>query len=295
MLRLESFIEDAQKLFADRAENVMTVPASMMARYAPEDPESAKERTMQVFEPVLVGVADASDPIFEGFAEPGVIGPSFVKPEGWVEGAKSVVSVFFPFAKDVCISNRHPGAASPEWQYAKFQGTKIIVGFCQMLCEELRAAGWEAVMPVASEGFGMSREDSSFAGDPDFEISSAWSERHAAYACGLGTFGLSRGLITRSGMAGRFGSIVTNAPIQPTPRDYVDVNEWCTFCGACVRRCPVGAISLTEGKGNALCEEWLNAIEDGALYGDACGKCQIGVPCSTRKPVSLKPKPRPRD
>ena len=31
---------------------------------------------------------------------------------------------------------------------------------------------------------------------------------HAAYLCGLGTFGLSRGIITKPGMAGRFGSIM---------------------------------------------------------------------------------------
>ena len=38
-------------------------------------------------------------------------------------------------------------------------------------------------------------------------IASDWSERHAAYAAGLGTFGLTRALITEKGIAGRFGSL----------------------------------------------------------------------------------------
>ena len=292
MLRLDNFVEDACRLFADRQDNIMEVPASLMARAATEDCPEPQSKTMQVFAPVLVGVAAADDPIFREFREPHVIGEGFILPSEWLEGAASVVSLFFPFAKEVCITNRHPGEASPEWQYAKYRGTQLVGAFCTQLCEELRESGWEALMPVASERFGFSQNPCECDGEADFEVCSAWSERHAAYACGLGTFGLSRGLITRSGMAGRFGSIITTAPIAPTPREYSDTYEWCTFCGACVKRCPVDAISLIDGKRNTLCSDWCKALPDGSVYGDACGKCQVGVPCSTRKPVSLRPKPR---
>lgn len=38
--------------------------------------------------------------------------------------------------------------------------------------------------------------------------------------CGLGIFGLSKGLITSKGIAGRFGSIVTELQIIPNEREY---------------------------------------------------------------------------
>jgi epoxyqueuosine reductase len=42
-----------------------------------------------------------------------------------------------------------------------------------------------------------------------YSYASSWSERHAAYAAGLGTFGLCDGLITARGKAVRFGSIIS--------------------------------------------------------------------------------------
>ena len=128
-------------------------------------------------------------------------------------------------------------------------------------------------------------------------FSSNWSERHVAYAAGLGTFGLSRGLITEKGMAGRFGSVVTNAVFPRTERKYSDPFAYCTMCGACQRRCPVGAIDKSRGfalgkdqlicgpyvKGNSLPPHGPNGI---VRYG--CGKCQVRVPCEHAIPTGSK-------
>ena len=64
-------------------------------------------------------------------------------------------------------------------------------------------------------------------------LTSLWSERHAAYVCGLRTFGLSKGLITKKGIAGRFTSLITDLPLLADERAYTDVYEYCTRCGAC--------------------------------------------------------------
>lgn len=77
---------------------------------------------------------------------------------------------------------------------------------------------------------------------------SNWSERHVAFVCGLGTFGLSKGLITEKGIAGRLGSLIVSEKFAPRTREYTDIYEYCTRCGACIRRCPAGAISLENGK-----------------------------------------------
>jgi hypothetical protein len=53
-----------------------------------------------------------------------------------------------------------------------------------------------------------------------YGFASKWSERHAAYVSGLGTFSLCDGLITPVGIAIRYGSVVSRIPIQPASRPY---------------------------------------------------------------------------
>jgi epoxyqueuosine reductase len=125
---------------------------------------------------------------------------------------------------------------------------------------------------------------------------SNWSERHIAFAAGLGTFSLSDGLITVKGVAHRCGSVVTNVQWEPTARNYSDYMEYCSFrrdgsCGACIKRCPVGAIS-SSGHDKDKCREflfvtladWVKKTGYIGSYG-ACGLCQTGVPCESRIPI----------
>jgi len=91
---------------------------------------------------------------------------------------------------------------------------------------------------------------------------STWSERHIAHAAGLGTFGLSDGLITARGIAHRCGSVVFNAACTPTPRPYTHYQEYCPYlmdgsCGVCMARCPVGAISPS-GHDKVKCSNYLS-------------------------------------
>ncbi|MDR3200897.1 MAG: 4Fe-4S binding protein, partial [Spirochaetales bacterium] len=107
-----------------------------------------------------------------------------------------------------------------------------------------------------------------------------------AYACGLGTFSLSRGLITKKGVAGRFGSVITSLAIPATGRPYSGLYDYCTNCGACLRNCPVRAISRENGKDHVPCSRFLNKTraENAPYYG--CGKCQTATPCETGIPAS---------
>ena len=86
----------------------------------------------------------------------------------------------------------------------------------------------------------------------------------------LGTFGLSRGLITKRGMAGRITSIIINAEFEPDERPYTGIYDFCIRCGACALKCPVKAISMEYGKNNARlaypakprCRRWLYDKKD---------------------------------
>lgn len=115
------------------------------------------------------------------------------------------------------------------------------------------------------------------------------TERHVAYACGLGTFGLCDGLITPVGKAVRLGSVVVRAKLASSSRPYSRHDAYCPFlvdgsCGACMARCPVGAIT-PEGHDKAKCRTfsgdgmaaYLKETFDFEGYG--CGLCQTGVPC----------------
>ena len=128
-----------------------------------------------------------------------------------------------------------------------------------------------------------------------FVFSSTWSERHAAYAAGLGTFGLCDGLITPLGKAIRVGSVVARISMPATPRPYTDHHTYCLFysdgsCGECIDRCPAGAVS-EQGHDKLRCREHLNhtrpyVLEQYGFEGYGCGLCQTGVPCESKIPTS---------
>jgi epoxyqueuosine reductase len=144
----------------------------------------------------------------------------------------------------------------------------------------LGEAGYPAVAPVLSPGWEWQE-----------------SEQHAAYASGLGTFGLCDGPITPAGKAMRTGSVVARIRIPPTPRPYEDHRAYCLFfadgtCGECIARCPVGAITEA-GHDKARCrahardaKEFVRANFGFEGYG--CGLCQTGVPCESGVPGGVK-------
>ncbi|MGE5483995.1 MAG: 4Fe-4S binding protein [Ignavibacteriales bacterium] len=224
-------------------------------------------RGMRIYDSPMVGFASADDPLFSQFRDPGVIGPHHLPPGEWLAEAATVISYFLPFSARVREANRGPGLPAVEWLYGRIEGEQFNNALRRHLCDEISKAGGQAVAPAI---------------DPRFEIINEranWSERHAAFAAGLGTFCLSKSMITSKGSAGRFGSVVTTLQYEPTRRPYTGVYEYCTRCGACIDRCPVGAIS-TEGKEHRPCSHYINAeIKEHCAPRVGCGKCQTGVPC----------------
>lgn len=147
-----------------------------------------------------------------------------------------MVSFFLPFSQAVRAQNRAAQSLpSQAWLYGRVEGQRFVEALSLRLLQALQEAGFEAVAPSLSPDFWTVSEPETPDG-PAF--TSNWSERHAAYACGLGTFGLSKGLITRHGMAGRFGSLVTSWQTPPTPREYDGPYDWCIRCGACAHSLP---------------------------------------------------------
>lgn len=239
---------------------------------------------LRIYEAPIFAFGSAQDPLFQCLKEPSIIGPHFMLPQEWLPQACSVISFFLPFTEAVKKGNsRDMSWPSEEWLHARYEGQNFLIMLCEYLQAELAKAGYAGLIPAADPRFW---SNSSVSGNTDKvgDYTSNWSERHVAYVCGLGTFGLSKGLITAKGLAGRFGSIITDLALSPDRREYTELYEYCIKCGACVRHCPAQAISLTEGKKHEPCGDFLASTRKiyDPRYG--CGKCQVNVPCESGIP-----------
>jgi len=246
---------------------------------------------MKIFNDPIFAFGDAADKHFFSLKNSTAIGEHFKLPKEWLPKAITVISFFLPFTESVRNSNRKDKEWPSEgWLHARIEGQILLDKLCLYLNKELINCGYESIVPSLDERFWSKtgyqfdylKIDKQNKNLPSF--TSNWSERHVAFVCGLGTFGLSKGLITKKGVAGRFGSIVTDLYIKPDNRDYKDIYEYCSMCGVCVKQCPVNAISIENGKNHTKCSEFINIIAKKCEPRYGCGKCQINVPCESCSP-----------
>jgi len=172
---------------------------------------------------------------------------------------------------------------SERWARTRAQGEDFNISLRRHVVDELTKAGISALAPLLSPAWSRSDEG-------DYAPCSNWSERHAAYAAGLGTFGLCDGLITPVGKAVRVGSVIAKVDVPPSKRPYTSHQAYCLHftdsgCRACIDRCPINAISEM-GHDKKRCmqytEHTMNKYikEQYGLDTYACGLCQAGVPCT---------------
>ncbi|EEG78914.1 4Fe-4S double cluster binding domain-containing protein [Dethiobacter alkaliphilus] len=242
----------------------------------------------------LIGYADALDPLFTDYKE--IIGDFHLTPAEFFAAefgvssfaAGTVISWILPINREIIESNRlHSRYPSREWAHTRYFGEMFNNKLREHLQKFFSSKGFRAVAPSISKEW--SRVHSERTG-----LASTWSERHAAYACGLGTFSLNDALITEKGIAHRCGSIIVEAKLAPTPRVYQGPYEYCLYCtskkcGACIKRCPAGAIT-EKGHDKEKCFNYTrNEVYPvyNKEYGvgiSGCGLCQTKVPCEQKIP-----------
>lgn len=87
-----------------------------------------------MFDAPIAGVASADDALFDKFKETGVIGPWHMNPNEWLDGAKTVISLFFPITEEVRKSNYEAkSVGSKQWVYARIDGQAYITEYMEAL------------------------------------------------------------------------------------------------------------------------------------------------------------------
>ena len=247
----------------------------------------------------LVGFASGDDPLFKRYKK--IIGEFHFTPleifnltfgKEKIPRKLSVISWVLPTSEDIRRSNRKEDKyPSLLWAHARDFGEQFNVKLRDYLVSLIKKKGHRAVAPMNSPHFRRLKS-------PKVGFASNWSERHAAYACGLGAFGLSDGLITAKGKAMRVGSVVTDLLLRPSENIYPHYQANCLYyfnksCKACANRCPAGAIT-EKGHDKDKCEAYfygINFLNKKKEYGvkiAGCGLCQTKVPCEFKIPKLIQ-------
>lgn len=263
-----------------------------------------------IYDEPLVGFADGDDPIFQDYKT--IIGDFHLTPrealEMYLRGKGnedkkqpphvSVISWILPITYETRLSLRRESVVtSLRWNHTRWQGEELNKELARYVVSLLEEMGHQAVSPMHTDFW----EDKEL---PD-GLASNWSQRHIAYAAGLGTFSLSDGLITPRGIAMRCGSVVVDMALTPSPRVYENHLANCLFyrdrsCRRCIERCPADAIS-EQGHDKKRCREFME-VEQRTILKElgreegyvgryiGCGLCQTKVPCEAGIPPNISRK-----
>ncbi len=202
-----------------------------------------------------------------------LISPTHYMPEDFLPEARIVLCCYLPFDRRIGEENIGGEEPSASWTNAYTVTNKMLLSMNARLCDLIEKMGFHAAVP---ENIGRISQE---------KIYSNWSQRHLAYAAGLGTFGVNNMLITKKGCCGRYASVVTNLPVLP---DSPMEQELCLYkrngsCGLCVSQCPVGALSGNHEFAREKCAERTGQFKK--RFGESvCGKCVVGKPCTFRAP-----------
>ena len=256
------------------------------------------EKPEKIFDTPLVGFSSGLDPLYDEYKSH--IGNFYFTPlELFAEsfpGKKysaedlTVVSWIIP---STAVTRKEHGAQkrypSERWARTRDLGEKFNNAIRIQVVEQLKTAGIAGVAPLLAPHWARYSEG-------PYAPCSNWSERHAAYAAGLGTFGLCDGLITPVGKAVRIGSVIAAIQIPPSTRPYDDHHAYClhfteNICRKCIPRCPIKALSQ-EGHDKPPCMKYVEHTmnkyikKEYGLETYACGLCQCNVPCTDKIPTS---------
>jgi len=270
---------------------------SIVKDFINQSPENTlrNEANDKAFDDPLVGFSRGDDSIYESYKE--LVGSlhwtpleifNLTFPDLKANADElSVICWILPKTQKIKDDHKKASTMPPEsFARAKEFGEKANHKLRKHMFDIFQQKGIEAVVPTLSPLYSVQQSER-------YVFASTWSEKHAAYASGLGTFGLCGGLITPLGISMRCGSIVARVQTSPTPRPYKSHHDYCLFftsgvCRSCIERCPAGAVSES-GLDKLKCYQYYQKTTEYitsnyGFKGTACGFCQSDVPCESGIP-----------
>lgn len=214
----------------------------------------------------LVSFSSADDKRYEELKE--IIGEWHLSPSEFLSDAKSVISYFVPFTKDVSAEPKKLKDGSPLWGEAYEEINKHFNIINEAVSDYLTDLGYSVQTIKATHTY-----------DPK-DMKSMWSHRSAAVIAALGDFGANKLIITEKGSGGRFCTVITSADLKT---DKAPVENKCLYikngaCGLCFKICPVKSLS-PDSIDKFACQDEVNKNqkllrETTKLESvDICGKC----------------------
>ncbi len=267
----------------------------MITDFVNESPENCLggDYSEKAWSSPLVGFSRGDDPYYQQFKQD--IGEFLWTPEEIFRktfpdiavdpSELSVISWALPITEAIKVDMRRQAEYPAErGALSRANGEIFNLEVGKYLVDALKSRGYEAVAPAQSEHWGIKWSER-------FGNASSWSEKHAAFISGLGTFSFTDTLITEQGTAIRLGSVVSRISLEPTKRKYTSYSEYCIHsskggCMKCATRCPAGAIN-ENGHDKAKCIEYQNQFttkymdENYKINTRYCGLCQFDIPCES--------------
>lgn len=228
-----------------------------------------QQKIQRLWRNVRVGFADANSPLFLKLRT--VANANHKMPHELLTDAKTVISYFLPFTKEVEESNHHGDDPSRLWEQAKLETNAMAIALNTAIIAWLKDKGALTVDPGEAAAYDKER------------CTSRWSQRHVAYIAGQGTFGINNMLISPDGCCGRYFSLVSTIDVL---HDVPETNERCLYkakgsCKKCVEKCPAQALHVDKAFDRFACQnKLLDNVARLDMASDVCGKCDTGLPCA---------------
>lgn len=262
------------------------------------DDESFFLRTdgVPLFREPVVGVQRGDDLSFAALKEP--IPVHMTPLEIWenefgiAPKQLSVLSFAMPFDLKTVGENaeavEYPAAT---WFEAKLKCFKAAESVLVKIQANLNEKGIKNLRPGSSKSYKLHKQANGFEHP-------TWSERHVAYVCGVGTFGLHGALITPKGCTHRLASLLIESEFDHYSVMAQSPFADCLFlqkgtCGACIKRCPADAINKENRRLVPKCREIAyirNQPKCQEMLGEAtggCAFCNVKVPCAIKSPMRV--------
>lgn len=264
----------------------------------------------RIFSNPIIGIAQGDDSIFKKYKE--IISPKHLTPEEVWKAAKlpniedsnlRILSIVFPFSNQIRSESIKARVMPAEiYSIGRNYANEFKIDVMKQTIEFFKKQGFRATAGILSDKFNIY---------PGFF--SSWSERHIAFAAGLGTFSLHEGFISEVGCNIRLCSVITDAPLRVTTRRNDDPYANCLYytngtCRECEKICPADAIN-EKGHDKKKCWVYGRKVEaemtkrltpilkphlrriQGKMiqsYPVGCAFCQFGVPCMDKNPIKAE-------